>query len=178
MKAVNLAAPKFFPPAEATPQPTTKPAVVEGDEEETVNVEADVNAQDEYEYGGKSATQIEDDVKDLFKGTAVNHQVKIKEGDDIVRGFTDGFRLLRHQIQARVWMKERESKGSHGGILADDMGSVLSVIVLTREAESVLGLVKPFRPSFASLRESPTRVTGIQVTSRQRCRSHLVPRRI
>ena len=178
MKAVNLAAPKFFPPAKVAPQPTTKPAIVEDDEEETVNVDADVNAQDEYEYGGKSATQIEDDVKDLFKGTAVNHEVEIKEGDDIVQGFTDGFRLLRHQIQARVWMKERESRSSHGGILADDMGSVLSVIVLTREAESALGLVKPFRPSFASSRESPTRVTRVKVTSHQRCMSHLVPRRI
>jgi len=125
VKAVNLAAPKFFPPAKTTPRPTPKSAVVEDDGEQDVDVEADVNAQDEHEYSGKSATQVEDDVKDLFKGTAVNHEVEIKEGDDVVEKFTDGFRLLRHQIQARVWMEERETGGSHGGILADDMGLVL-----------------------------------------------------
>ena len=126
---MNLAAPKFFPPAKATPQPTLKPTVVKDDGEESVNVEADVNAQDEYEYSGKSATQVEDDVKDLFKGTVIDHQVEIKEGDDVVEKFTDDFRLLRHQIQARGWMKERETGSSHGGILADDMGSALLVIV-------------------------------------------------
>jgi hypothetical protein len=176
-KAVNLAAPKFLPPARETSQPTPKPAVVEDDDEEGVNVDADVNAQDEYEYSGKSATQIEDDVKDLFKGTAVNHEVEIKEGGDIVDKFTDDFRLLRHQIQARVWMKERESGNSRGGILADDMGSVLLVIVLTWKAESVPDLVKPFKPSFALWRESLTGTTEKEVTFRQRCGSHLAPRR-
>ena len=122
VKVVDLAAPKFFPPAKTTLRPTPEPAVVEDDGEQNVNVEADVNAQDEREYSGKSATQLEDDVKDLFKGTAVNHEVEIKEGDDVVEKFSDDFRLLRHQIQARVWMKERETGGSHGGILADDMG--------------------------------------------------------
>lgn len=122
VKVVNLGAPKFFPPAKTTPRPAPEPTVVEDDGEQNVNVEADVNAQDECEYSGKSATQLEDDVKDLFKGTAVNHEVEIKEGDDVVEKFSDGFRLLRHQIQARVWMKERETGGSHGGILADDMG--------------------------------------------------------
>ena len=119
-----MAAPKFFPPAKSAPQPTLKPTVVDdGDDEgEGINVEANINIQDEHDYSGKSATQIEDDVKGLFKGTAVNHEVEIKEGDDIVEKFVDGFRLLRHQIQARVWMKERESGSSRGGILADDMG--------------------------------------------------------
>jgi SNF2 family DNA or RNA helicase len=64
-------------------------------------------------------------VKELFKGTAVNHEVEIKEGSDVVGKFIDGFRLLRHQIQAREWMKERETGNSRGGILADDMGSVI-----------------------------------------------------
>jgi len=108
------------------PKPTTVPVVVEGnDGEEALNVEANVTAQDEYEYGGKSATQVEDDVKELFKGTIVNHEVDIKEGSDVVEKFAEGFRLLRHQIQAREWMKARETGGSRGGILADDMGLVI-----------------------------------------------------
>jgi hypothetical protein len=174
----NLAAPRFFPPVKSTSQPAPKPAVVEDDGEEDVNVEADVNAQDEYEYSGRSATQTEDDVKGLFKGTTVNHEVEIEEGDDIVEKFADDFRLLRHQIQARVWMRERETGGSHGGILADDMGSaLLLVVVLTRKAEFVLDLEKPSRPSFASSRESLIRVIKIKAISRQHCKSHLVPRR-
>ena len=117
-----LAAPKHFPP----PKPTPKPIVVEdNDGEEAVNVNADVTAQDDYEYSGKTATQVEDDVKELFKGTAVNHEVEIEEGSDVVEGFVGGFKLLRHQIQAREWMKQRETGKSRGGILADDMGSVL-----------------------------------------------------
>lgn len=110
-------------------------AATEAPEPEGINVEADVNAQDEYEYSGKSATQLEDDVKELFKGTAVNHEVKIKDGDEIVAGFIDGFSLLRHQIQAKEWMKERESKGSRGGILADDMGSVFLPVTVVLEVE-------------------------------------------
>ena len=112
------------PTALAAPQKLTpKPVVIENDnDEEGVNVEADVNPQDEYEYSGKSTTQVEDDVKELFKGTAVNHEVEIKEGSDVVPRFTEDFRLLRHQVQAREWMKEREAGGSRGGILADDMG--------------------------------------------------------
>lgn len=121
-KDVDLAPPKFFPQVKLTSQPTPGPAVVGEDGEEDVNVEAGVSAQDEYEYSGKSGTQLEDDVKGLFKGTAVNHEVEIKEGDEVVAKFIDGFRLLQHQVQARIWMKQRESEGSRGGILADDMG--------------------------------------------------------
>lgn len=121
-KDIDLAPPKFFPQAKPTSLPVPRPAVVGEDGEEDVNIEAGVSAQDEHEYSGKSGTQLEDDVKELFKGTAVNHEVEIKEGDEVVAKFTDGFRLLRHQVQARIWMKQRESEGSHGGILADDMG--------------------------------------------------------
>jgi len=70
-------------------------------------------------------------VKELFKGTSVNHEVEIKEGDEIVEKFASDFRLLRHQIQAKEWMKERETGRSHGGILADDMGLVLFPVVAT-----------------------------------------------
>ena len=122
VKDINLAPPKFFPQAKLATEPTSGPAVVEEDGEEDVNVEVGVSAQDDYEYSGKTGAQLEDDVKELFKGTAVNHEVEIKEGDDVVPKFADDFRLLRHQIQARVWMKQRETGGSHGGILADDMG--------------------------------------------------------
>ena len=133
VETVDLTAPKFFPPTKPTPQQTSDPVVIEddGEGEESVDVDVGVDAKDEYEYSGKSATQIEGDVKELFKGTVVNHEVEIEEGDDIVEKFADDFRLLRHQIQAREWMKGRESGSSRGGILADDMGSVLLVIVLT-----------------------------------------------
>ena len=120
------------------PKPAPVPVVIPDDDgEEAVNVEANVTAQDEYEYGGKSATQVEDDVKELFKGTIVNHEVEIKDGSDVVESFTDGFRLLRHQIQAREWMKTRETGSSRGGILADDMGLVtFSLLLLFLELNS------------------------------------------
>jgi len=123
---------KVTPKLPSLPKPTPAPTVVwDGDGEEAVNVEADVTAQDEYEYSRKSATQVEDDVKELFKGTTVNHEVEIKEGSDIVEGFIDGFRLLPHQIQAKKWMMERETKSSRGGILADDMGLVVFSLLLS-----------------------------------------------
>lgn len=136
VKAADLAAPKFFPPTKVTPQPVPKPVVIEdNDAEEEVNLEAEVGNQDEYEYSGKSSTQLEDDVKELFKGTVVDHEVKIKDGDDVVEKFTDDFRLLPHQIQARQWMEQRETGGSRGGILADDMGSAHLITVLIWRAE-------------------------------------------
>ena len=119
------------PKLPSLPKPTPVPVVVEDDDgEEAVNVEANVTAQDEYDYSGQSATQAEDDVKELFKGTIVNHEVKIKEGSDIVEKFADGFRLLPHQIQAKKWMEERETGTSRGGILADDMGLVTFSLLL------------------------------------------------
>lgn len=39
-----------------------------------------------------------------------------------VEGFIEGFQLLPHQEKARRWIKQRESGGNAGGILADDMG--------------------------------------------------------
>lgn len=176
VKAADLAAPKFFPSAKAAPQPIPKPAVIEeNDGEEGVNLEAEVNPQDEYEYTGKSSTQIEDDVKDLFKGTVVNHEVEIEDKEYVVPKFIDDFRLLPHQVQARQWMEQRETGGSRGGILADDMGSVLLVTVLIWKLKSVPDLAKPFRPSSVSSWESLTQVTKGKVTSRQPCRSRLVP---
>ena len=74
-------------------------------------------------------------MKELFTGTVVNHEVEIKEGDDVVEKFAPDFRLLRHQIQAREWMKKRETGSSRGGILADDMGSVLFLLVVVLKVE-------------------------------------------
>lgn len=121
--ATGLAAPKFFPPHKVTSQPTSDPTAVEDDgKPEDINVEVGVTAQDEYESTKKTATQVDDDLKELFKGAVVNHEVARGEDDDVVPSFADGFRLLPHQVQARKWMGERESGRSHGGILADDMG--------------------------------------------------------
>ena len=163
-----LAAPKHSQP----PKPAPKPIVVEDDNgEEAVNVDADVTAQDEYEYSGKSATQVEDDVKELFKGTAVNHEVEIEEGDEVVEKFVDGFKLLRHQIQAREWMKQRETGSSRGGILADDMGSVLLPDVVVSMVELRPAWEKRFRPSSASSRGSLTEAIEPKATYHQPCTS-------
>ena len=60
---------------------------------------------------------------------AVHHDdVEINPEDAIVEGFTDGIKLLPHQIVGRKFMAERESgKGKLGGILADDMGCVMTI---------------------------------------------------
>ncbi|KAF9781271.1 SNF2 family N-terminal domain-containing protein [Thelephora terrestris] len=129
---MDLTNPNFIPPFKVVP----KPFVTEDEGgAEGINVEVDVTAQDEREYSGQTTTQIEDGVKDLFKGTAVNHEVERTEDDDIVPRFVDGFRLLPHQVQARHWMKEREAGRSHGGILADDMGLGKTIQTLVRIVE-------------------------------------------
>ena len=121
--AIGLTAPRFFPPHKVTSQPASDPTPVEDDgKPEDINVEVNVTAQDECEYTKQTAAQVEDDLKELFKGAVVDHEVPRKEDDDVVPSFADGFRLLPHQVQARKWMGERESGRSHGGILADDMG--------------------------------------------------------
>lgn len=166
VKAPDPIAPKF-----PQPKPAPKPVVAENnDGEEALNVEADVTAQDEYDFSGRSATQVEDDVKELFKGTAVNHEVEIKEGSDIVDKFVDGFSLLRHQIQARQWMEERETGGSRGGILADDMGLVILPAVVL-EVELFPVWAKRFRRSSASSRGNPTGATALEVSSHRLCAS-------
>ena len=77
VKAMDMAAPNFFPPTKVAPKPTPQPVVVEDSDEEGIDVEANISVQDEREFSGKSATQVEDDVKELFEGTAVNHEVEI-----------------------------------------------------------------------------------------------------
>ena len=98
-------------------------------------------------------------MKQLFKGTSVDHVIERQDDDDIVSKFVEGFRLLPHQVQARKWMMERETGRSHGGILADDMGSVLFSNLRHGELNSLPGSEKRFRPSSGSLRENPTAVT-------------------
>lgn len=167
---MDLAVPKFFPPHKVTPKPATTDdeGVAEG-----INVEVDVTAQDEHEYSGKTATQIEDGVKELFKGTAVNHQVERNDGDDVVPSFIDGFRLLPHQVQARQWMKERETGRSHGGILADDMGSIFFLSAILQQTKLLPGSAKPSKPSSESSKGNPTLATRVEDSSRQPCRSRL-----
>jgi hypothetical protein len=128
-----VAAPKFPQPAKSTPSLTPDPSVTdENDEVEGIDVEAEVTHLDRNELGGKPSEQAEEDVKELFKGSTVNHEVERKKNDDIVSAFPDDFRLLPHQVQAREWMKNRETGRSHGGILADDMGLVLLAFVTLR----------------------------------------------
>jgi len=53
----------------------------------------------------------------------------------IVEGFSEGIRLLPHQVAGRVWMSQRESGKKCGGILADDMGLGKTIQTLTRIVE-------------------------------------------
>ncbi|KII91444.1 hypothetical protein PLICRDRAFT_59326, partial [Plicaturopsis crispa FD-325 SS-3] len=50
-----------------------------------------------------------------------------------VHGFKKGFTLLPHQVQGRIWLKQREedTRLAMGGILADDMGLGKTVQMLT-----------------------------------------------
>jgi hypothetical protein len=73
-------------------------------------------------------------------------------------------------------MMERESGRSHGGILADDMGSVLFSAVKRGKLNYVVpDSVKPFKPLSGLSRENPTSVTKNEGTSRQLCKSCLIP---
>lgn len=85
-----------------------------------INIEAQINEKDAWDF--KTASEVDKELQELFSGTTVDHTIEIQEEDTIVPGFDPEFRLLHHQVQARRWMREREEKSKHGGILADDMG--------------------------------------------------------
>jgi SNF2 family DNA or RNA helicase len=103
------------------PNPPPKPVVVDDESAAAINIDALVNANDQWE-APKAASEVEKELKELFSGTPIDHQVDFSDEDVIVDGFNPDFRLLPHQVQARRWMKDREEGTKHGGILADDMG--------------------------------------------------------
>ena len=69
-------------------------------------------------------------LRDLIGGgiTADSEAIRtVDMADTKVDGFRSNITLLPHQVIGRVWMRERESPAERrlGGILADDMGSIL-----------------------------------------------------
>jgi SNF2 family DNA or RNA helicase len=74
-----------------------------------------------------NATEAEKALKDLISGN-MNEETEqeIDADEKIVEGFKDGITLMDHQVIGKKWMAEREDTKAkkHGGILADDMGSV------------------------------------------------------
>ncbi|KAG6336400.1 hypothetical protein ID866_2694 [Astraeus odoratus] len=66
---------------------------------------------------------------------SANGDVEIDMKDAVVDGFKEGVMLLPHQVQGKLWMRERESGVKRGGILADDMGLGKTIQTLTRIVE-------------------------------------------
>ena len=94
-----VAAPKFPHPTRSTSHPTPDPAVTDDTNEvEGIDVEADVTQQGGNELGGKPSEQVEEDVKDLFNGSTVSHEVERKKDGYIVDSFLDDFRLLPQEL--------------------------------------------------------------------------------
>lgn len=78
-----------------------------------------------------SYTDLSSDLQrhSLDCGRQLNREsgVVMEEPPVPVEGFSEDFQLLPHQERARTWMKERETGGNAGGILADDMGYACSL---------------------------------------------------
>ena len=96
----------------------SRPALLEQKlppDEETYNIDIP----DEYEVA-KSAEDANKDMRDFLVGAigAFNLDDAGSVGPT-VEGFRDGVTLLPHQIQGRIWMRERETGKKSGGILAD-----------------------------------------------------------
>jgi hypothetical protein len=83
--------------------------------------------QDDNQY--ISPAEAEKALRDLMSGGMnVDVETEIDMEDAFVKGFQDGIELLPHQVLGRAWMRDREdvTKKRTGGILADDMGYVIS----------------------------------------------------
>ncbi len=89
----------------------------------------------------KTAVEAEKDLQDLLQqsfdgredGESVRDEVDMTQA--VVEGFSEGIRLLPHQVVGRTWMSQRESGKKYGGILADDMGLGKTIQTLTRIVE-------------------------------------------
>jgi hypothetical protein len=89
----------------------------------------------------KTAGEAEKDLQDLLQqsfdgkedGEGTRDEVDMSQA--VVEGFSEGIRLLPHQVAGRVWMSQRESGKKCGGILADDMGLGKTIQTLTRIVE-------------------------------------------
>ncbi|KIY68112.1 hypothetical protein CYLTODRAFT_351900 [Cylindrobasidium torrendii FP15055 ss-10] len=76
-------------------------------------------------------------LRDLMEGAVNSEEVELNPEDYEVPGFSEGFKLLHHQVQARKWMASREDANAkrYGGILADDMGLGKTIQALVRIVE-------------------------------------------
>ncbi|KAF8497540.1 SNF2 family N-terminal domain-containing protein [Russula emetica] len=89
----------------------------------------------------KTGVEAEKDLQDLLQqsfdgkedGEGARNEVDMSQA--VVEGFSEGIRLLPHQVAGRVWMTQRESDKKCGGILADDMGLGKTIQTLTRIVE-------------------------------------------
>lgn len=90
---------------------------------------ADLPSEHAYMAPGDAETAL----RDLMSGNLNENEAvdDINEEDSYVQGFKDGIKLMPHQVQGRAWMEGREdpSKKRYGGLLADDMGLVLSAFL-------------------------------------------------
>ena len=89
----------------------------------------------------KTGVEAEKDLQDLLQqsfdgredGEGVRDEVDMSQA--VVEGFSEGIRLLPHQVAGRLWMSQRESGKKCGGILADDMGLGKTIQTLARIVE-------------------------------------------
>jgi hypothetical protein len=78
-----------------------------------------VPTQEEYEIR-TTADEAEKAMRDLLGGAVGSIDISdVDMKDAVVEGFADNIRLMPHQIQGRIWMRERETGRKAGGILAD-----------------------------------------------------------
>ena len=113
------------------PPPPIATLTVEGDRDgEVVNVP---DFRDDNTF--MSAGEAEKALRDLIGGgmnQELDADVEIDMAQATVEGFKPEFRLLPHQVLGRAWMKDREdvSKKRNGGILADDMGYLITNFII------------------------------------------------
>ena len=89
----------------------------------------------------KTTVEAEKELQDLLQqsfdgredGEGVRDEVDMSQA--VVEGFSEGIRLLPHQVAGRIWMSQRESGKKCGGILADDMGLGKTIQTLARIVE-------------------------------------------
>lgn len=68
-------------------------------------------------------------LRDLISDVYSHEDQEVDMADAKVEGFQDTVLLLPHQVLGRKWMAERETGKKSGGLLADEMGFVISTDV-------------------------------------------------
>jgi hypothetical protein len=100
------------PPVSAPP---ADPAPNEEEGERFELNSANITAKDLERVEGDS----EKHMRELLSGAIGEVEVDVKDGDDVVEGFSESVRLMPHQVMGVKWMRGREKNRKYGGILAD-----------------------------------------------------------